>query len=420
MPGASPPVVAVKVAVVGAGIVGVCAAASLLRDGHDVTLIDWRDPGEGCSFGNAGGICPGSCVPLAMPGTLAKVPGWLLDPEGPLFVRLGHLPRALPWLVRFARAGRLNRVRQISSAMRALHARSLECYAPLLQWAQCEALVQQRGQLHLYETEAELEGDTLGITLRREQGVDVQILGKDELHQLEPALAPIFERAVYLPEQAQCANPFRLVQCLATRFAADGGQILRARVTGFERQPGFVTAFATDAANVRADRFVIAAGAWSGSLSRQLGTRIPLEAERGYHVTVANAGVTPRIQANWARRKFVAAPMEPGLRLAGTDEFAGLDAPADARRAQILLEHGKAMFPGLDTREVTTWMGHRPGTPDSLPVIDTDRRHPNVIYAFGHGHTGLIGASVTGRLVADLVAGRTPAIDLAPYSANRF
>jgi D-amino-acid dehydrogenase len=408
------------VVVIGAGIVGICTASYLLRDGHDVLVLDPREPGTGCSFGNAGGISPGSCVPLAMPGVLRKVPGWLSDPEGPLHIRLAHLPHALPWLLRFVRNASRARATQASSALRALHRLTFECYEPLLARAGCADLISRRGQLLLYESEAELAADDFGLALRRERGVAVEILNQDELRQLEPGLAPIFARAAFLPEQGQCANPFRLVQTLARQFAADGGRIERREVRGFEHADGTIGALATDTGRQPASAVVVAAGAWSGRLCRELGHAVPLESERGYHVTVADPGATTRIQAMWMRRAFVATPMEMGMRFAGTVELAGLAAPPTERRAAALLRHGQRMIPGLRTEQVSTWMGHRPGTPDSVPVIGPSPGFGNLQFAFGHGHTGLIAGAVTGRVVADLIARRPPPIDIDPYRVERF
>jgi D-amino-acid dehydrogenase len=239
--------------------------------------------------------------------------------------------------------------------------------------------------------------------------VRVEILNQDELRQLEPALAPIFKRAVYLPEQGQSPNPGRLVSSLAELAARKGARFIRARVNGFEFGPGGPKAVITDQGVIPVERVVIAAGAWSGELARHLGSSVPFETERGYHVMVKAA-----------ERKFVASPMEEGLRLAGTVEFAGLKAKPNMARADILLKQGKVMFPSIKDGEVKRWMGHRPGTPDSIPIIDRSPKHRNVVFAFGHGHQGLIGGSVTGKLVSELMAEKTPSIDLAPFRVNRF
>ncbi|QJP16881.1 FAD-dependent oxidoreductase [Starkeya sp. ORNL1] len=411
-----------RVTVIGAGIIGVCTANYLLREGFEVEVIDPVAPGseDQCSYGNAGGICPGSCIPNAMPGMLRQIPKWLADPEGPLYVRLAYLPQALPWLLRFLASGRRARVEEISAAMRALHRLTFECYEPLVREAGCEELIQQRGQLFVYEDPQGPEKSGYSLGLRRQHGVKVEVLGRDELRQLEPALAPIFQRGVYLPEQGQCPNPGRLVARLAELATRNGARFVRARALGFEFGAAGPTAVRTDAGTRPVGQVVLAAGAWSGELARQLGTRVPLETERGYHIMVKGAETGLRIQTISAERKFVASPMEDGLRLAGTVEFAGLTAKPNMTRADILLRQARHMFPDLKVGEVTRWMGHRPGTPDSIPVIGRSTRHANVLFAFGHGHQGLIGGSVTGRLVAELAAGKPPSIDLHPFRADRF
>jgi D-amino-acid dehydrogenase len=409
-------------AVIGAGIVGVCSAAYLQRAGFAVELIDRAEPGgeEQCSFGNAGGICPGSCVPIGMPGMLKKVPEWLLDPEGPLFVRLGYLPQAMPWILRLLAAGRRSRVPAIADAMRALHREAFEAYAPLLKEAGCEDLIASRGQLFVHEVVDAVSPSDFGLTLRRERGVAIEFLTEDEIRQREPALAPRFRSAVFLPEQGQCRNPGRLVATLAAQVVRNGGTIVRERVTGFEPGAGGIGAVLTEGGRRPAGTVVLAAGAWSRALAARLGYRVPMETERGYHVQVTGADPGLRTQTIWAERKFVASPMEGGLRFAGTIELAGLHAPPNYRRADALLAQGLQMIRGLSAGEVTRWMGNRPGMPDSLPVLGRAPYHSNLIFAFGHGHTGLIAGAVTGRIVADLASGITPSINLAPYRLGRF
>jgi D-amino-acid dehydrogenase len=409
-----------KVTVIGAGIVGISCASYLRRDGHDVTVIDRVPPGEGCSKGNAGCLSPGSVIPLAGPGVLRQVPGWLRDPLGPLAIRWAYLPRALPWLLRFARAGAPEEVERGSAALRALHRDTFENYAPLVRAAGAEALIRRTGQLHVYSTEEGFRGDAAGWARRRALGVAVEELGRSQIRQIEPALAPIFARAVYLPEHRHTLDPWRLVQCLAESFVRDGGIVLRPEVRDLEVGPDGSTQLRTDQGAIEAGTLVIAAGAWSHRLAARLGDRVPLESQRGYHVTVADPGVEPRMPVMWAERKFMMTPMQPGLRFAGTVEFAGLEAPPDYRRARVLLKQGKEVFPDLKAERVSEWMGHRPCLPDSLPVIGRSPRFPSVLYAFGHGHTGLSGASTTGRVIADLVAGRPPAIDVTPFRVDRF
>ncbi len=409
-----------KVTVIGAGIVGIVSANFLQADGHAVTVVDSRPPGEGCSFGNAGNISPGSCLPIAMPGILANVPAWLFDPSGPLRLRLGYLPRALPFLALFARATPRDRAQATARALRTLHVRTLDLYQSLIDEAGAPELITRPGQLHVYETDDSFAAARIGREILQECGVGMEELDAAAIRDLEPSLAPIFARGVFFPRHGFCLSPLRLVQTLAENFVRSGGTLLRRTVTGFEIGPRGPDRLHTDGGDLDVDKLVIAAGAWSARLTVQLGDKVPLEAERGYHLELPDPGTQPSRSISWGERKFTATPMEMGLRLAGTAEFAGLDAPPDYRRARILLTHAKRMFPGLNGEGGRVWMGARPTFPDSRPVIGPSTRYGNVFYAFGHAHTGLTAAPMTAKLIASLVAGREPEIDLSPFRVDRF
>jgi D-amino-acid dehydrogenase len=412
------------VVVIGAGIVGLCCATYLQRDGRKVVVVDPDGPGEGASYGNAGGLNGSSIVPVAMPGVLAKVPHWLLDPAGPLSIRLRYLPQLLPWLYRFVRAGRPELVREQARALRGLLAPTVEMHRELAASVGAADLIQRSGLLIAYRSEASFAADSEAYRLRAENGVKIDELNQDELRQIEPALSPAYTRARFISENGYCRNPLRLSRALAESLLANGGKIRRERAEGFAFADGKVEAVLTSTGRIPAAAVVLAAGAHSKPLAARLGGKVPLDTERGYHAMIKAPEVAPRLPIMDAEAKLVATPMEEGLRMAGTVEFAGLEAPPDWRRARILLRHGQAMFPGLprtvsDDR-VALWMGFRPSMPDSLPVIGPTRCYANAFLAFGHGHVGLIGAPMTGRAIADLIAGRPPALDLAPFSAARF
>lgn len=409
-----------KVVVVGAGIVGTCSASYLLRDGHDVVLVDSEGPGEGCSKGNAGALSPGSCIPMSGPGVLTKIPGWLSDPLGPLRIRPSYLPTALPWLVRFALAGRRGKIAGLADALLAINAGTFENYAPLLANAGCQDLIRRSGALTVYKTDKSLAGGQRERDLREERQVRQQVLGAGELRDLVPELSSDYKHGVLLPDHGFVTNPYRLVRSLAERFARDGGQLKRCRVTGIIVRDGSVAGVATTDGELVAERVVVAAGAWSTRLIEDLGVRVPLESQRGYHATIQGSGIAPALPVVSAEAKVYATPMEDGLRLAGTVEFAGLDAPPDFRRAEALIVLAKDMFPALALGAMSHWMGHRPCLPDSLPVIGAVPGHPNLLLAFGHGHHGMTGASTTGAIIASLISGRQPPIDPVPYRVDRF
>ncbi len=409
-----------NVIVVGAGIVGVCCALNLLRDGHQVTLIDSRGPGEGTSFGNGSVLAVDSVVPVQTPGILWKVPGMLRDPLGPLALRWSYLPRLAPWLVRFVAASSPRRVEEVSRALAGLLDGAIEAYGPLIEMAGAQDMLRRHGWVCVYESEAGYERAVPMIDLQRRRGVAFQVLGAEELRQLEPALAPIFPRAVFYPDVAHTVNNFRLVQVLAEAFRRHGGTLRREEARDFEFGDKGPRAVLTDQGRLACDVVVVAAGAWSKPLAARLGSRPPLDTERGYHLHLPDPGVMPRLPIYSTWRGIVCTPLEHGLRLAGTVELGGLEAPPDWRRAEVLLTHARRWLPGIAADGASRWMGFRPSMPDSIPVISASPRHANAFFAFGHGHCGLGLGAKTGRLVADLVAGRDPGLDMAPYRVDRF
>lgn len=409
------------VVVIGTGIVGTCTAAWLQRDGHQVTFFDPLEPGEACSFGNAGSLSPSACLPVGMPGMWKRVPNWLLDPLGPLTVRWRHAPLVLPWLVRMLRHSSREEVTRIATALRSLLVPIFDCYGPLLQDAQATDLVRRSGCLYVYSSREKAAQWAWGMQLRRSLGVQMRDVEQDELEQLEPDLKGRFRFGILAPENGSTTDPSALVKALYAHCMAQGAVHLRKRVAGFERQGRRITGVRTDeGASLPVDGVVVAAGAWSGPLAAQLGSRVPVETQRGYHVTVRSSNLQLRHTVMAVENNLMVNPMAMGLRLAGTVEFAGLKAAPRYERAQALLRLGQQLFPHLDTSETTQWMGHRPCLPDSLPVVGRARHADNAWLAFGHGHMGMCMGASTGREVAHLVAGRPTQVDLTPFRPDRF
>ncbi len=407
------------VLVIGAGIVGATCALTLQREGHRVTLVDSGVPGMGCSFGNGGAISPDFCVPMSMPGMLGRVPGWLTDPLGPLSLDWRHVPRALPWLLRWVAAGRPGRVREISAAMRVLHAPALDLYQALLA-ERYESLIEKTGQLYVWRNPAASASEHIARELRESHGVAVQVLSAQEVRAMDPALAEGFVRGLYFPENAHTVDPLGLVSALVDLFVQAGGQVKLAEVRAFGLRDGRAVHATSANGILQADTFVLAAGLASAPLATTLGDRIPMQGERGYHVMLPNPGVRPAAKVGNRDQMFGLTPMRDGVRISGTVEITRPDAPPDMRRADALLRNARLMYPGLNSEGASFWSGDRPSTPDSLPVIDRSARAGNVIYAFGHGHSGLTGAPVTAQIVAALAAGRQPHVDATAFRRNRF
>jgi len=409
-----------KITIIGAGIVGIATACYLRRDGHEVTVVTEHPTGEYCSFGNAGMLNSAGCIPQSVPGVMWKVPGYLTDPLGPLTVRWSYFPRALPWLLRFLLNANVRQVEHAASALRALIRPAVDEYEALAKHAGCPELIRRSGYLVVYENEGGYRGDALAWKVRRERGVVMEEVDATGIRNLVPQLAPAYTRGVYVPDQGYVAHPERLTKTLAARFQEDGGVILQRKVLDIESGANGAQALATDAGRMPVETLVVCAGVHSGELSARLGEPVPIEAERGYHVTYSDPRLELPMPVHVADTKVFVTPMEMGVRVAGQAEFAGIYAEPNYVRADVLDTHMRRMFPQVHTADSTRWMGRRPAMPDSLPVLGRSAKHRNVYYAFGHGHLGLCAGAPTGRIIADLIAGRQSAIDVSPYRVERF
>jgi D-amino-acid dehydrogenase len=415
------------VAVIGGGIVGVAAAIELLRDGHRVTIIEPGDPGgeQAASYGNSTLLNPSSVIPMSSPGLWRKVPGYLSDPLGPLTIRWSYLPKLLPWLNRFLRAGSTEaKVAATARALQPLLADAPALHRKLAEEAGVGHLITQQGVLFAYPDRAAFEAEALSWRVRRQNGIRWLELNEDELRQREPALDRRYRFALLVEENGQCRDPGAYVAALARHATALGATLTRTTATGFRVEAAHLRAVKTADVEVVCDKAVIAAGAWSKTLAHAAGDDVLLETERGYHVVIRDPGVAPRYPLMPSDGKMGCVMTPAGLRLAGQVELAGLRAMPNWQRAEVLLKFARKIYPGisadLQADRVKFWMGHRPSTPDGLPCLGVASGCADIVHAFGHGHVGLTAGALTGKLVADLVAGRPPPFDLTPYSAKRF
>lgn len=409
------------IAVVGAGIIGTAVAFELRRRGQAVLLIDRDEPGRGASYGNMASIAVTEFLPASRPSMWRQLPRWLLDPEGPIRLRPSYLPRLMPWFLRFAAASRPSRLRALEAAGAALCGRVYEDLLPLLEAAGLPDVLSEEGCLSLYASEAEFAADREHIEVVERFGIAHEVLGGNAIRSLEPALSGKITRAVLFPENRTVRDPFQLVTALAERFRERGGRIERGEVVAVERAQGRVSALRlADGRPIPVSQAVIAAGAYSGRLAKLVDEPIPLETERGYHTQIMAPGISLRHSLIWPARAFMVTPTAGGIRVGGTVEMAGLDAPPDYRRARVLTKRAKEALPDLRVAQASEWMGHRPALPDTVPIISPSAKTQGLFYATGHGHLGLTYAATTARLIADLATGRKPPLDLAPYRVDRF
>ena len=412
---------ALKVAVVGAGIVGVSTAEWLRRDGHTVTLFDRIEPGtpDQTSYGNAGLLARTAVIPVSVPGLLRHVPSMLFDPDGPLFLRWSYLPRLVPWLMPFLKNGREGRVREIAAALDTILGDSVDQHIALTKGTDAARFIETGEYAYLYKDRAGFEKDAWGFSIRRELGAEWDEWDRAQIVERDPHLSEEVGFAAALKDHGWIRDPGAYVAALFDAFRAGGGLFHKGEVSDIAPGDQGVTVTVAGEAE-RFDRIVIASGVWSRRMAERLGHKVPLEAERGYHLVLEQPSHKPPIPYMIADGKFAITPMDAGIRCAGTVEFGGIDAPAKYERTKLFERRIRRLYPDLEWSGTQTWMGRRPSTPDSLPLIGESEKARDIWFAFGAQHVGLTSGPKTGRLIADMIGGRTPNIDMTPFATGRF
>lgn len=406
--------------VIGAGIVGASCAWHLQRKGLKVTVIDPELPGQSCSFGNASCVTASGIIPFSYPAMIKKVFGWMLDPVGPMRIRPRDFPALMPWFWRFWRLSNMAKVEQIAAAQALLMQTVYADYDEILDATDSSHLKCASGAIHLFDSEEEYRADQWEAELRARFGYEQHRLSRSEIKSLVPCLNLEKGVAVMMPDWQHLLDPARVTATIAEHCFSHGGNWIQDRVNSVNSSASGTSVQTASGNQIDADYLVVAAGVWSNNIAQQLDYTVPMIAKRGYHSQISDPGVKLDYPIFSVSRVFVMTPLSAGLRIAGTAEFAALDAKPDYRRARVLVRQASHYLHGLKTDNVSEWMGQRPMTVDSTPVISVSPRHSNVFYAFGHGHYGLTQGPTTGRIITDMVLNKKPSIDLSAFRFNRF
>jgi D-amino-acid dehydrogenase len=409
-----------KVVIIGAGIVGVSTALWLQRDGFKVTLIDKAGPAEGTSYGNGGVLASCGVVPVTGPGLISAAPKMLFSPSKPLFLKWGYLPKLFPWLLQYLGHANASDCTRIANALMPIIGDSLADHQAMAAGTGAEKWIVPTDYSYIYNTRASFEADTFSWNLRKSLGFKWEELEGKAFTNTFKNFAPDVGFAAKLSNHARISDPGRYVKDLAAHVVAQGGRLLQGAVTDVVHENGQVTGVRASGETIHCDATVVATGVWSKPLAKKLGLTIPLESERGYHVELWEPNKLPEMPVMIASGKFVATPMEGRLRLAGIVEFGGLETPSSQAPIDLLLKNIKAAIPSLSWKDQQVWMGHRPATADSIPVIGEVPSIKGAFLGFGHHHIGLTGGPKTGRLLSQLIAGRQPNVDTSVYCPSRY
>lgn len=407
------------IAVIGAGIVGVSSAIWLRRAGLKVTLLDRATPGMGASYGNGCILASCAIVPVTTPGLLRKSPGYLFDRDFPLFMRWGYLPKLVPWLIKYLAHANEDDTRRISQSLALVVGDSLEQHQALSVGTAAEKWVRPSDYSFAYADRAAFEADAFTWQLRHEAGFEPELVEGEAVREAEPILGPETQLLAVMKNHGFILNPASYVQSLVGVFEEMGGTFLQAEVKDFDLSGDAITAIDTAQGRIHCDKAIISSGIWSKPLMQKLGLKVPLEAERGYHIVFKEPSQLPNNPMMLSSGKFVATPMDQGLRCAGVVEFGGLDETKSKAPLDLLRKQVKKLFPALKYEAEEEWLGFRPAPTDSLPLIG-EIRNSGVFTAFGHHHVGLTGGPKTGRLVADMIVGNHSNADLSPFEPMRF
>jgi D-amino-acid dehydrogenase len=408
-----------SVGVVGAGIQGICISLFLVKKGFKVTLIDRDEPGENsASYGNAGHLSPYASVPMNRPDVLFDVPAMLLSTTGPLALQWNYVPKMVPWFLKFIKNCSKKNMMHTAKYMHQILDLALPAYDELFQDIDISGLVESRGIIYFW-TDKDLKSRELEINIRKELGVEQQLITPDEIHDLEPNMRKVYHGGVYYPSARHAKNPRKMLLKLFDLFLKRGGKFEKQNVEAinfsFENKP----IIKTNLNSYSFDKAVIACGAFSKKLTDQVDEKIPLDTERGYHVHFKGHDHLLSRPVIFLNRGFGITPMEQGLRVVGTVEFGGLDNPLSKKRILNLVNNAKYLFPEL-SEHCDEWLGFRPSLPDFLPVIGPSKNYKNLFYAFGHHHLGWTLGAITGKIITGMLAEENTNLNLTPYSSLRF
>lgn len=410
-----------NITVIGGGIIGLCTAEKLLSQGHKVTLIEREKIAAGASYGNAAGVAYSEVMPMASFSTIRKSLKWFLDPSSPFKILPQDLPWTLSWLFRFTLAARKSQFDRSLRVQAELMRLARSTWPDTLNRSGLSHLFRTTGALYLYDTRAQYESAAPEWALRRQYGVEYERYEGPELHRFQPGFAPHVYAGIHVPEFQLVTDPNVLCLALHEYLSQQGLETVYDQVNAIKPQADGVEVMLDNSPARQAGKVVIAAGPWSGRLSASMGDKVPVIGERGYNTTLPMTALPelPRI-VFFAPHGFVISPLQDGIRVGGGSEIARLDRAPDYTRSKALLDRAKSLIPDLDISGGKQWMGMRPTTPDTLPVIGTARRSHDIVYAFGHGHLGLTQATATAQLVSEIIDNKPGAMDLSFLSVARF
>ena len=407
-----------NIAVIGAGIIGICSAYFLQKSGFKVTLVDHNKPGSMTSYGHACTFADYACIPVNSPTIFKDLTSLLLKQNGPLAVDFKYILKNLPWALSFLKNCRKNKVEYIASSLANFLSHSRLSYDQLFEEVDVSQYINNNETLYLYKTEKEFQAAKYSIDLRKNNNVKIKKLNAAEIYEIEPNIAQVYFCGLIFEGSRHTINPIKVSEKIFESFLQNGGTYINKKITLINNTVNGIT-ITSENNTFDFDKIIISAGSWSRELALMIGDKFPLDTERGYHVLFENEKKLISRPVGWSQSGFYLIQIEEGIRAAGTVEIAGLQKNPNPKRLKMIENESRKLIPTLG-KVKSTWLGFRPTLPDSLPVIGQSTKNKNVFYAFGHQHIGWTLGAVTGKAITELVNNRNPNFDLSFFNPNRF
>ena len=409
--------------VIGGGAIGICCDYYLQGLGKNVTVVEKDNICSGSSYGNAGLIVPSYSIPLAAPGVIFQGLKWMFNPESPFYIKPRFEKEFFSWLWKFRSACNENNVRKALPILSGLSSASMDLFDDLAALEGLNFGFEKNGIVEIFNTNKGFEKGAKDARRLKEYGIEHKILEIGEIIQYTQGLRTTAVGGIFFAGDAHLV-PDQFVRQLARHIENKGVQLLSSvEVLGFETSGRKVTMVKTTRGDISVEEVILAGGSWSAEMARELKIKILMEPAKGYSVTYKRPPGFPSVPLAMAEAKVVLTPMSDMVRFAGTLELAGFDMSINKRRVQAILKAVSAYFPDIDTDAlelIEIWRGLRPCSPDGLPYLGRPRRYDNLIISTGHGMKGISLAPITGKIVAQLASGQTPAMDIDALSIERF
>ena len=411
-----------SVGIVGAGIQGICTGLQLIKKGIPVTIFDRHDPlsfkFRAASYGNAGHFSPYAVLQFNRPDVLYDVPKMLFSSNGPLALKWNYVPKMVTWFLEYFKNCNKKSALHTAKYMHQILNLSNEAYEEIFKEIDVSNLVEKNGIIYVW-TNKNLKSRKFEIKVRNDLGIKQKLLSQKEVLALEPNLNPVFDSGVIFESAMHARDPHGILKEIFKVFIKKGGKFIQENIKNIKQINDKETLIRSETEDYKFEKCVIASGAFSKEFTDQLGEKIPLDTERGYHVHFKKMDHLISRPVIFLDRGFGMTPMNQGLRAVGTVELGGLKNPISKERINYIIKCAQELLPDLRVHD-DEWLGFRPTLPDFLPILGPSLKNKNIVYAFGHHHLGWTLGAITGKIVSGIVAEEKTNLDLSPYSSKRF